>query len=1022
MIEIPNIFNASTKSRLARNRILSIEDNYGNFHHGDSDIGKIAEGYFQELFTTTRDDHVNYQSVFEGFQPRVTSEINDDLVRAVSDEEIQTTIFAIGEDKAPGPDGLTGAFYQQFWPDIKGAVTQEIRDFFNTGEMGEETNHANICLIPKPEIPTSMSDFKSIALCNVSYKIMISKILVSRLKHHLSGIVTENQTAFIPGCNIMDKVIMAHEMLHSLKSRKRWARSYMAVKTDISKAYDCLEWSFLQDTMVHMGFNIKWINWIMKCVSSVTFSVLVNGSTHRFIKPSRGIRQGDPLSPYLFILCSEVLSHLLTNVTSVNKLKGMKISNTGPTINHLLFADDALFFCHAHPKSCSTIMEILTRYETVSGQAVNLHKSAITFGSRVKQQVKTQLRRILNIHNDGGGGKYLGLPEQIGGKKKEIFSYIVNRVQQKTKGWSNRFLSDAGKEILIKTVALSLPVYTMHCFKLPKGICDDINSLLARYWWSKSPYKKSMHWLAWKRLTIPKNEGGLGFRDITSFNKAMLAKQAWRILQSPTSLLSRLLRGKYFETTNILNAGTGRKPSFIWRSILEGRDLLKQGIRILIGDGNQTNIWTDPWLPTHPSRPPQKRDDAITNLTRVQQLIQDGTNMWNKEIIEDTFVEEDARLIQRLRLRSRPSPDLLGWNYTKHGEYTVKSGYWLCTHLPDQVQDFVPPPGLIEFKKAIWKLNTAPKLRHFLWRIITHSLATDENLERRHITSDSQCKRCCAAAETLDHLFFGCHYAQAIWRGSPVSNSDFFNANLSFDDKFRLILQCCNNERLDNITRQIPLWMLWRIWKSRNLLVYQRRWSFWQDDVQKAITDSYEWLPSLRETQTQNDRRRNTQGWNKPAQGFIKCNYDCSYYNADTEPNAGWILRDDTGGYITAAESKGQPCNSALEAELQALLMAMQHAWLRGVKDAIFEGDNKIVATLINGTTKRFELHNLVMEIQEWRKKFTSALMQWSIRTSNKAADRLAKAHYNVNISYVSHPYVPTYPVQTLHEDYTSSL
>lgn len=115
----------------------------------------------------------------------------------------------------------------------------------------------------------------------------------------------------------------------------------------------------------------------------------------------------------------------------------------------------------------------------MSDQAVNLHKSAITFGSKVTQEVKTRLRRILNIHNDGGNGKYLGLPEQIGRNKKEIFNYIVEKVKQRTQGWSNKFLSEAGREILLKTVALSLPVYTMNCFKLPIGTCDEIQKVLA---------------------------------------------------------------------------------------------------------------------------------------------------------------------------------------------------------------------------------------------------------------------------------------------------------------------------------------------------------------------------------------------------------------------------------------------------------------------------------------------------------------------------------------------------------------
>lgn len=267
-------FHAVTRGRRHQNRMNIIEDNQGKTVHEESQVAVAVSDYFQDIFTSN--GNTDFHIVEEALIPCITDQMNDRLMAMPSLEEIRSAVFSIHPDKAPGSDGFSASFYQGYWEIIGADVSRGIRSFFETGVMQQGHNNTHVCLIPKITAPKKVSDYRPIALCSVYYKV-IAKILTRRLQPLLENLISPHQSAFVPGRAISDNVMITHEILHYLRMSKAKKRCFMAVKTDMSKAYDQIEWGFLRAVLSRMGFHAKWIGWIMACVNSVTYSFLING-------------------------------------------------------------------------------------------------------------------------------------------------------------------------------------------------------------------------------------------------------------------------------------------------------------------------------------------------------------------------------------------------------------------------------------------------------------------------------------------------------------------------------------------------------------------------------------------------------------------------------------------------------------------------------------------------------------------------------------------------------------------------
>jgi len=292
----------------------------------------------------------------------------------------------------------------------------------------------------------------------------------------------------------------------------------------------------------------------------------------------------------------------------------VRVCKTVPPVSHRLFADDSFLFCKATMAEANCFKDILLCYEAASCQALNFGKSAITFSKNTKPDVITSLRNCVDVSRNIGSGTYLGLPSMVGRNKKSIFNYIKDKIWRKCQSWSARSLSRTGTEVLIKSVAKAIPSYCMGAFLLPSPLCEELERMAnSFYWGSKKNGSRGINWLRWDKLTYHKSSGGLGFRNMEAFNLSMLGKQGWKLIKDPISLLTRILKAKYFPRRGFLEAGIGYSPSYTWRSIWSSQNLVKLDLRWKIGDGSLIRVWSDLWIRSLPfsklSTPPSPNMD-----------------------------------------------------------------------------------------------------------------------------------------------------------------------------------------------------------------------------------------------------------------------------------------------------------------------------------------------------------------------------------------------------------------------------
>ncbi|KAK2388665.1 Ribonuclease H superfamily protein [Trifolium repens] len=538
---------------------------------------------------------------------------------------------------------------------------------------------------------------------------------------------------------------------------------------------------------------------------------------------------------------------------------------------------------------------------------------------------------------------------------------------------------------MIKSVLQAIPSYVMSVYLLPDTTIKEIERLMNSFWWGGGTHNQGIRWLAWDRMAYPKALGGMGFRDLHSFNLAMIAKQGWNIMTKPNTLVAKIYKARYFPNSSLFEAQLGHNPSYAWRGIWKARHILINGCRWIIGNGANIKVMSDPWLREGDGawvKSPQKQGAHSIN---VIDLMLPNEKKWDKEKIESLFFPDVVNQILDIPLFDMVEEDKLVWNDNTHGQYSVKSGYNV---LLESIGKGVMPTSQGQWSN-IWKIQAPPKAKHLLWRICKGCIPTWSRLQARCVPCPLNCPICEHCTEDDWHIFFNCNDSIQARRAAGLDHVVAARAH-HYNNATHMIFAICNEEERSTAGRFAVL--LWSIWKNRNEQVWNAFKVAGTSVGIKAMQDWYEWH-AIQHYNTTSTQQQHVETWQKPPFDWYKCNVDAGFYKEVNKATAGWCVRDHLGGFITAGSYWKEGQHSIIEGEALALFEAMKAMEQRGFTHVIFETDSKSVVDAIHnihGGTSEFS--SLISNVNRILLSKPNFVVKFIKRQANMVAHTLARA------------------------------